>query len=279
MHNYNAENQKDVFISHAGKDKATYISSIVDAMTKEGIDYWLDEIEISWGDSIAAKINKGLRESRYVLLCLSRSFLERKWPEDELYSMIAVQNQTGVKRVLPLILNSKDEILKAYPLLSDKAYREYTDPDTVARGLANLLRLDITRSSYITIAIESVHSEQVYKFRVSPRSSIAAITKMAIEAMHLKTKAEISSNAVIHVRWVLIDVNAEPTWFNMPRYQQHQTWAVVSSKDGIKVSNSPTDRIGELGVDSDTVFHISALENVERMQQQQQQEQQQQQQQ
>jgi len=51
-----------------------------------GLSYWLDQAEIKVGDSISAKIDEGLRESRYVLAFISESFLQRNWPDRELRS-------------------------------------------------------------------------------------------------------------------------------------------------------------------------------------------------
>lgn len=78
------EPQQDVFISHAGHDKEQYIQALTAAFVEKGITFWLDNIEIGWGDSITRKINDGLARSRFVLLCLSRAFLLRPWPEAEL---------------------------------------------------------------------------------------------------------------------------------------------------------------------------------------------------
>jgi hypothetical protein len=94
----------DLFISHAGADKVRYIDALADAFARRGISFWLDSFEIAFGDNIALRLNEGLRESQFVLLCLSRNFLRRPWPETELAAALAMQNARGVKRVLPVIL-------------------------------------------------------------------------------------------------------------------------------------------------------------------------------
>lgn len=106
---------KDLFISHAGKDKTRYVTPLANALTTKQITFWLDDMEIGWGDSIPLRINDGLRKSRYVLLCLSRNFLQRHWPEAELASALAIQNATGKTRVLPLIFELKTDDLKYIP--------------------------------------------------------------------------------------------------------------------------------------------------------------------
>src|SRR5262245_43865819 len=103
--------QQDVFISHAGRDKEQYIQPLTEAFVAKGVTFWLDNIEIAWGDSIARKVNEGLAGSKFVLLCLSRFFLEQRWTEAELGAALSIQNESGVKRVLPLILNHKEAVL------------------------------------------------------------------------------------------------------------------------------------------------------------------------
>ncbi len=47
---------QDVFISHASKDKVEYISPLVNAFSAKRVTYWLDTLEISWGDSIVTRL-------------------------------------------------------------------------------------------------------------------------------------------------------------------------------------------------------------------------------
>lgn len=89
---------QDLFVSHASADKLQYVQPLADAMTKRQITFWLDSVDIVWGDSVPLRVNEGLRRSRYVLLCLSRNYLDRPWPEAELASALAIQNQMGQKR-------------------------------------------------------------------------------------------------------------------------------------------------------------------------------------
>src|SRR6266478_4098905 len=132
--------QQDLFISHAGADQEQYIRPLADALTTQGLTFWLDTIEIEWGDNVTKKINVGLSDSRYALLCLSRHYLHRPWPEAEMTATLAIQNSGGNKRVLPLILNSKEQILQEYPLLAALAYREFSaGVDVLAQELSTMI--------------------------------------------------------------------------------------------------------------------------------------------
>ena len=88
--------------------KSKYIQPLADALAEKSVTFWLDNLEVGWGDSITMAINGGMASSRFVLFSLSQRFLSRRWPEAELSAAFAEQNDTGVKRVLPLILNSSE---------------------------------------------------------------------------------------------------------------------------------------------------------------------------
>jgi len=104
------ESKQDLFLSHASADKEEYVFPLTESLSARDITYWLDDAEISWGDSVVGKINEGLRDSQFALLCLSENFLLRPWPEAEMSAVLSIQNTKGIKSVLPLILNSKDII-------------------------------------------------------------------------------------------------------------------------------------------------------------------------
>lgn len=129
----------DVFISHAGPDKQKYVLPLVAALERKGVTFWLDERNLSIGDSLTMGINEGLRRSRYVLVCLSQSFLGRAWPEAEMSAAMALQNRLGQKRLLPVVFDSPDEIFQRYPLLADKLYVAGTDLARVAETVFDLL--------------------------------------------------------------------------------------------------------------------------------------------
>jgi len=135
---------KDVFICHAGPDKSVIVSPLVAALESAGVTHWHDDGQIRWGDSLIAKVNEGLRASRYVLVVLSPSFPGRPWPERELNAALGLEAQSGESRVLPLLAGSQSEIqdtLKLYPLLADKKYLTWTgDPSSVIVEIRQVLK-------------------------------------------------------------------------------------------------------------------------------------------
>jgi hypothetical protein len=122
--------QRDVFLCHASDDKAGVLEPLRTELDRERITYWYDAAEIKWGDSLTAKVNEGLRISRFVIVVLSRNFLGRNWPERELYAALNIEASSGRVKILPLLCGSREDraqILERYPLLNDKSYLVFDD--------------------------------------------------------------------------------------------------------------------------------------------------------
>src|SRR5690606_12656593 len=64
----------DVFISHAGEDKATVARPLAEALRDRGVEVWLDETELKIGDSLRRKIDQGLARSSFGVVIFSRAF-------------------------------------------------------------------------------------------------------------------------------------------------------------------------------------------------------------
>ncbi len=74
----------DVFISHANVDKAGFVEVLAHRLRSAGLRVWYDEFTVRWGDSISSSIARGLAESRYGIVVLSRAFLQGGWARHEL---------------------------------------------------------------------------------------------------------------------------------------------------------------------------------------------------
>jgi hypothetical protein len=119
------ETTKDVFLCHAGDDKQQVVRPLAKKLNSAGISCWLDEAEVRWGESIVAKVNEGLTSSRFVILVLSQTFLDKAWPQREMNAALHEEAGTGQVRVLPLLVGSREQhgrILESLPLLRDKRY-------------------------------------------------------------------------------------------------------------------------------------------------------------
>jgi hypothetical protein len=109
----------DVFLSHANLDKDDYARPLAERLDSSGITCWLDEREISWGDSITKKVNEGLQKSRFVILLLSENYIDRGWTNAEMQSAVNKQNSQGQKVVLPLFIGDRKKLVENYHLITD----------------------------------------------------------------------------------------------------------------------------------------------------------------
>ena len=92
-----------VFVSHASEDKVV-VRRIAQALRAAGHDPWFDEEAILIGESIPAAVERGLRDSEFVLLCLSKAATARGWVEAEIDTTLMQQFRERKERVLPVRL-------------------------------------------------------------------------------------------------------------------------------------------------------------------------------
>lgn len=110
----------DVFISHANKDKSTYVDELYMALRKLGIKIFYDSEVLSWGDNWKQVILDGTERSEFAIIVISENFFDREWTERELSEFLRRQNENGQKVVLPLLHGITIEQLKIkYPVLGD----------------------------------------------------------------------------------------------------------------------------------------------------------------
>ncbi len=133
----------DVFISHASEDKETIVDPLTKVLELNHITYWLDSEQILWGDSTTRKINEGLKNSKYLIVILSETFISKNWPLREFNSQISKEVQSGKEKILPLFAcapDTKQRIIEEFPLIHDKKYLNWNDgPEKVISELKRLL--------------------------------------------------------------------------------------------------------------------------------------------
>ncbi len=115
--------QYDVFISHASEDKDEVVRPLANALRDEGLKVWYDEFELQIGDSLRRKIDKGLANSRFGIVVLSKDFIRKGWTNYELDGIIS-KSIGGEQIVLPIWHNiTKQEVIDYSPSLADKVAR------------------------------------------------------------------------------------------------------------------------------------------------------------
>ena len=122
---YNESNirEYDVFISHASEDKDEVVRPLAYALQNCGLKVWYDEFELQIGHSLRRKIDEGLSKSRFGIVVLSKSFLNKGWTNYELDGLVT-KSINGDQILLPIWHKiSKQEVIDFSPSLADKLAR------------------------------------------------------------------------------------------------------------------------------------------------------------
>lgn len=136
------EKEYDVFISHASEDKDEVARPLAEALRNNGLSVWYDEFELRIGDSLRRKIDKGIANSNFGVIVISRDFISKGWTNYELDGLIT-RAVNGEQTMLPVWHNvTKREVINYSPSLADKLARSTTDftVEEIADEIADLIR-------------------------------------------------------------------------------------------------------------------------------------------
>ncbi len=131
----------DVFISHASEDKNEVVRPLAIELQSKGLSVWYDEFELKIGDSLRRKIDKGLANSRFGIVVLSKDFIRKGWTNYELDGIIT-KAVTGEQVMLPIWHNiTKREVIDFSPSLADKLARNTSSYTTeeIAEEIAAII--------------------------------------------------------------------------------------------------------------------------------------------
>jgi len=101
-----------LFFSYSSKDKK-FVIKFYDYLKSEGFKIWMDYQDLKVGDNLFETINKALIEAienGYVLLFISKNYLESQWCKAELETAINLQMKKEAS-ILPIIIDENLDIL------------------------------------------------------------------------------------------------------------------------------------------------------------------------
>lgn len=130
------EKYHGIFLSHTGADKPFVRQLRKDLLEHSVPRVWVDEAEIDVGDSLTAKIEEGMKETRYIGVVLSAKSIDAPWVKKELDIALNREISSGEVVVLPLLY----EKCKIPVFLEGKLYADFTSSEDYANGLVKLLR-------------------------------------------------------------------------------------------------------------------------------------------
>jgi hypothetical protein len=113
--------QRDLFISHASEDNEAVARPLAAALKERGWTVWLDDFELTVGDSLSERIEQGLATSRFGVVVLSPAFFAKAWPQRELRGLNARELSARSKVILPVWHEvDHDYIAARAPILADR---------------------------------------------------------------------------------------------------------------------------------------------------------------
>lgn len=110
----NSLKEYDVFISHSSDDKDDFVDQLAVALRKADIKVWYDSDNIGWGQSIRQEIDKGLTHSKYGIVIISPTFIEKYWTAYEVDGILQKESSTGAPMVLPIWHNVTADAVQKY---------------------------------------------------------------------------------------------------------------------------------------------------------------------
>lgn len=153
----------DVFISHASEDELSVARPLSRMLQHAGLRVWLDESELKIGDTLRAKIDEGLAQSRFGVVILSAAFFAKDWPQRELGALFSRRDA-----LLPVWhgLTAADVVARS-PLLADIVAASTSDGLSAAASkiiaVVSALRetKDRRKSCNCLIEYEAIYTEIV----------------------------------------------------------------------------------------------------------------------
>jgi len=166
----------DAFISHASEDKDDFVRLLAKTLTELGAKIWYDEFTIQIGRSLSRSIDKGLTNSQFGIIVLSKSFFDKDWTEYELKSLNA--KELGRDDVILPIWHgvTREDVLKFSPYLADKlaVISAKHSIEEIALKITDVIRPDLSenyhkRKAWMAIGSEKGEIKKIKASEISPK--------------------------------------------------------------------------------------------------------------
>lgn len=144
IHTYVEYNEEyDVFVSHAWEDKEGFVDEFVAELEKLDIKVWYDKQRIKWGDSMRARIDDGLKKSKFGIAVISPDYIAdgKYWTKAELDGLFQLESVNG-KMLLPIWHNiTKQQVMNYSPIIASKLAMTTASmtADEIAKEMQSLL--------------------------------------------------------------------------------------------------------------------------------------------
>jgi len=134
---------RDVFLCHAWDDRKDAAKELYDLLQENGVSVWFSEKDVPLGSSLLREIDKGLANSKFGLVLVTPSFIERVKnegiAEKELSALLARD------LLVPIVHNTTfDKLREVSPLLGSRSGLDTSEESMlkVALKLAELVEVE-----------------------------------------------------------------------------------------------------------------------------------------
>lgn len=111
---------REVFISYAHEDRATFVQALVDEMNRRNITKWYDDEQAinMWGHSLREEIDSGIKSSRFCIVVFSKSYFKKYWTKRELDGIL-MKERVDNGQILPIWHDIEEEDMYLFsPMLT-----------------------------------------------------------------------------------------------------------------------------------------------------------------
>jgi hypothetical protein len=117
---------RKVFISHSRHDKPV-VHKLMEYLSYQKIDAWLDDDEIQPGDKIRKRISDGLKGSSALVVVISPNSISSEWVRYEIAQFVA---GGANRKIIPVLVGAKvSDLPTPFRELQDFSYVDLSDPD------------------------------------------------------------------------------------------------------------------------------------------------------
>ncbi len=193
----------DIFISHASEDK-DFVRPLSERLSSRGLRVWLDEVNLTVGDSLNRKIEAALSRSRFGVVVISPDFLLKEWPRKELDGLSAREHDGG-KVILPVWHGvTFEDVQKSSPMLADRlAVNSARGIDHVVDELLRAVKIAGHQGTFTGRPVPEVKSEkstaggEIGSSKRAPHFAPAIISK-ADDYAHTRLKGGATPGEVVN---------------------------------------------------------------------------------
>ncbi len=245
------------FISHASEDKEKFVRELYQLLTRFGLKIWYDEFTLKVGDSLSQSIDKGLIESDFGIVVLSKNFLNKNWTDYEYRSLISKEiNNKPV--ILPIWLDiTKEEVTNYSLYLADKFAIVANSSNVNEVGLKLIKVLEpklyknISRFIYYQQLVKNASSEKVTRKELKVSEIIH--NKLSISLM---VRIEILHELIFRPFFGHNHLNETLDCFKRDLYPEKEikVWEAILS---VYLIYSKTHNITEYVILKDIIVHLT----------------------